>query len=125
MKKQKTAIVDANNIRLSVTDLRTKRSLTPIEIARLCSKLSWEHIELFKGTSEVSGKCSMSHNMYRGPGVCIAKKYLKFNPAIDYDCSKCKSKEIVSQLNYIFKYAFEDRYKAEWINKRGRNNNGK
>lgn len=95
------------------------RPLTQTETARILSSLTWEHAELLgKGQpEEISGKCVMESYAYVGAGTCIAKKFLKWGRSKP-ECGKCKSTEIVDQLNYIFRMAFDSKYYSEWRTKR-------
>lgn len=102
------------------------RPLTQMEAARVTAKLKMEHVKLMSSNKDyeylkkagVTGRCCVHDGMHAGPGVCIASKYLKYGSMSSNGCSSCKAQEIVNQLNYIFKHAFKDRYKAEWRNKR-------
>jgi hypothetical protein len=90
--------------------------LTLEQINRLISKLTWADVELLsKGNPEgISGKCVKNDNKNRGPGVCIAKKFLKYTPHMDYGCGTCNSDEIIDQLNYIFDRNYDGNFHAEW-----------
>lgn len=100
------------------------RPLTRVEIGRLLTRLTMDHVELLSKNMElaelrkegVTGQCPVYDGMFVGQGVCIAKKYLKYG--ICNGCSTCKAQEVVNQLNYIFNHAFGGKYQAEWREKR-------
>lgn len=95
------------------------RPLTQAEQTEVLNSLTWEHAELLskEQPEEIKGICIAEEYAYNGPGVCIAKKFLKWGRSKP-ECSKCKSDEIINQLNYIFKKAFDNKYRAAWRKKR-------
>jgi len=101
-----------------------ERPLTQMEIARLTNSLTMEHAELMSRNKDydgmesegVTGKC-ITHGNHAGRGVCIAKKFIKYGLTFN-GCATCTSQEIVTQLNYIFKHAFDGKYRAEWRKKK-------
>jgi hypothetical protein len=60
---------------------------------------------------ETTGKCSKNHGYYCGHGVCLLQSVIKRQQG----CAKCKSNEILAQLNWVFqntaRYAG---FRAEW-----------
>ena len=62
---------------------------------------------------DCTGKCSADNGKYVGHGVCLLQKIVK----PEYGCGKCRSPEIVKQLNYVFEYCTPFRGKgllADW-----------
>lgn len=47
---------------------------------------------------ECSGKCQHEKGNYMGHGVCLLYRFVEPNN----DCRKCKSLELIRQLNFIF-----------------------
>ena len=123
MSKKKSEVKDFKNRALQIYD--GKRPLTRIEAARLTSTLTMEHVKLMSLNRDyesmkkegITGRCAMHEGAHTGPGVCIAYKYLKYGNN-DNGCAGCRAQEIVEQLNYIFKHAFEGKYRAEWRKKK-------
>ena len=48
--------------------------------------------------SNCSGKCTHEKGKYVGHGVCLLYRIIE----PEYGCGKCKSVEIIRQLNFIF-----------------------
>jgi hypothetical protein len=116
MARKKKEVETISDTKKQLQIYEGEKALTLDETGKVCSLLTMEHLPLLRGS--VSGKCQKIDGGYRGEGVCIAKKFLKYNPPIDYGCGTCKSREIIDQLNVIFKEAFEGQYRAEWRRKR-------
>lgn len=90
--------------------------LTMKDALKILSQITWNDIELLsKGRPAIiSGNCIKHNNMHRGQGTCLAKKFLNYNPIMNYGCGTCTSNEIIDQLNYIFEINYGGKYRAEW-----------
>lgn len=114
-RKARASDVDTAETLLQIYD--GESAMTKADMDSLWTVIKMEDLACLTKYDTVTGRCKKANKMFRGHGVCVAKKFLKYG-WLDFGCGSCRSDEIINQLNAIFTEKFGAKYRAEWRQKR-------